>query len=402
MLARAIRQFGDTYTAALESSTQSLRTQWPHEQSGVPPIQAVDRARYQKWLESMDFPAASNTQVWEAIKTNWISFLSATGTLPADSLSPRRKVVTWGPPGPETPQDMTKRFKQDRWIRHHIQVAAWAKLDGLQVLAERWPVPIRTFVNQAGGETEEVPFESWAAKMNLNKRRRGDSVLTGLLCFLVYSCEAGTFEEMGLFLSEDVVDDILDMAVAESLNSVEFRSSQGSIVALEEAIGDILARQVTDPMATARTNALLWWVCVLVQSSLSTSGNDYISQGRFDLNIFTMDMDIRERLEALLHYSKLLVLDLAMQTWQPSTEHLREVQDSMRKIDLQWLNADDDQRPLASVERSDNNTTAWKDITGHIQRQSRAFLGEQPGTVARQLRMLLQEEQGGLDAGEKE
>jgi hypothetical protein len=39
---------------------------------------------------------------------------------------------------------------------------------------------------------------------------------------------------------------------------------------------------------------------------------DYIRRGQFDLNVLTMDMDIKERLEELLHYSKLFVLDYAI------------------------------------------------------------------------------------------
>jgi hypothetical protein len=62
-----------------------------------------------------------------------------------------------------------------------------------------------------------------------------------------------------------------------------------------------------------------------------------------------MDMDIEERLEALLHYSKVFVLDHSMKTWKTSARRMDEVRASMAAVDLEWLNADDDQRPAATI-----------------------------------------------------
>jgi hypothetical protein len=93
----------DPRAKALRESTQSSRTQWPNERSNVPLIREADRARYQKWLESSGFPAASNRKIWEAICTNWIGFLSATGSMPKRELAPCRKIVTWEPRGSSKP-----------------------------------------------------------------------------------------------------------------------------------------------------------------------------------------------------------------------------------------------------------------------------------------------------------
>jgi hypothetical protein len=71
-------------------------------------------------------------------------------------------------------------------------------------------VPIRTIVNREGLGTEQRPFEGWAATINLTKPRRGDSVLAGLVCFLVRSHDEGTPEEMGLELGKDLLDSIMD------------------------------------------------------------------------------------------------------------------------------------------------------------------------------------------------
>lgn len=382
----------DTRAEALRESTQSSRTQWPGERSDVPPIQEADRARYQKWLESSGFPAASDPKIWEAICTNWIGFLSATGSMPKHELAPCRKVVTWSPRGFESPLAQTKRFKQDRKTRRCIQEAVWLQLDVLQTLAERWPVPVRTIVNQAGLGTEQGPFEGWAAKINLTKRRRGDSILAGLVCFLVHSHDEGTLEEMGLELSEDVLDSIVDVKEADAWYGQILQSMDRDPGPVEKAMMELLTELITDSKATFRTNPLLWWVGVLVKSSLQTDGDDYISRGRFDLNILTMDMDIAERLEAILHYSKVFVLDHSMKTWKTSASRMDEVRTSMAAVDMEWLNADDDQRPAASADMRTCQSAAWKDMVKHVRAQSKAFLGDQPKTVARQLRALVRGE----------
>lgn len=234
--------------------------------------------------------------------------------MPKHKLAPCRKVVTWGPRGSESPLAQTKRFRQDRNTRRCIQKAVWLQFDGLQALAERWPVPLRTIVNRVGLGTEQGPFESWAAKINLTKRRRGDSILAGLVCFLVYSHDEGTLEEMGLKLSNDLLDSIVDVKGADACYGQIFQRIDQDPGPVEAAVKELVTELIADPKATFRTNPLLWWVGILVKSSLQTDGDDYISRGRLDLNILTMDMDIEERLEALLHYSKVFVLHHSMKT----------------------------------------------------------------------------------------
>lgn len=70
-----------------------------------------------------------------------------------------------------------------------------------------------------------------------------------------------------------------------------------------------------------------------------------------------------------------------------------EVHASMVAVDMRWLNADDDQRPAASADIRTCQSAAWKDIVKHLRAQSNAFLGDQPRTAAKQLRVLLRGEQ---------
>lgn len=98
-------------TALLESTTPTTLTEWIDERWDVPEIKESDRARYQSWLESSEFGAASDPQQWEAIQTDWISFLSATSLMPKAILAPLRKVVTFGPSDTESSEDQASRFK---------------------------------------------------------------------------------------------------------------------------------------------------------------------------------------------------------------------------------------------------------------------------------------------------
>ncbi|KFY96170.1 hypothetical protein V500_02554 [Pseudogymnoascus sp. VKM F-4518 (FW-2643)] len=140
----------------------------------------------------------------------------------------------------------------------------------------------------------------------------------------------------------------------------------------------------------ARDNPVLWWVGILVQSSLQAGADDYISRGRFNVNVLPMDQDIRARFEALLH-SKVLVLDYTMATWQTSKPRQIEVRGDMAAIDLSWINADDDQRRRADAYKHDCGSEAWKDILTHLQRQCSQYLAKEGGTVVGQLRLLLDE-----------
>jgi hypothetical protein len=80
------------------------------------------------------------------------------------------------------------------------------------------------------------------------------------------------------------------------------------------------------------------------------------------------------------------VLDTSMNTWKTSPDRMDEVRASMAAVDMEWVNADDDQRP---ADMRGCQSAAWRDMVKHVRAQSKAFLGDQPGTVARQLRVLL-------------
>ncbi|KFY86667.1 hypothetical protein V500_07481 [Pseudogymnoascus sp. VKM F-4518 (FW-2643)] len=133
-------------------------------------------------------------------RPDWIGFLSATGSMPKRELAPCRKVATWEPRGSESPQAQTKRFKQDRKTRRCIQEAV-----------------------------------------------RGDSILAGLVRFLVYSHDEGALEEMGLELSEDMLGSIMSVSEANARHGRIFRSMDRDSGPVEGAIEELVTELTTDP-----------------------------------------------------------------------------------------------------------------------------------------------------------
>jgi hypothetical protein len=196
---------------------------------------------------------------------------------------------------------------------------------------------------------------------------------------------------MGLEISEEMSGSILDVSEAEAWYGAIGQSPSRQSGPVEEAVLQLVVEFVADRQATCTSNPLLWWVGILVQSSLQAGADDYISRGRFNLNILPMDLDIRARLEGLLHYSKVLVLDHTMHSWKTSKSRMMEVRGDMAAVNNEWLNADDDRRPEAIVDNRNCSSVAWKDMLKHLQSQCNIYLGKQPGMAVRQFRLLLEE-----------
>lgn len=117
----------------------------------------------------------------------------------------------------------------------------WKLHDGLEALTERWPSKARETLNEPFDGGPVIPFGTLVAKVNLWKRRRMNAVWTSLICFLVYSYDEGTLQEMGLFVSEELGDSIMDVMQAEVIfgRSVRTDDSTGH---LERALQDLFYR----------------------------------------------------------------------------------------------------------------------------------------------------------------
>ena len=161
--------------------------------------------------------------------------------------------------------------------------------------------------------------------------------------------------------------------------------------AVQDAVGDLCCRMICKPNPDPSTKPLLWWMVVLVQSAVDSSQqDDYISRGRFFWNILPMDLDIRNRIEAVQHYAKALVLNRAFHTREPRPrERLSEVQRDLNVLDNEWLNADTDQRPPESSDSRRCDSVAWKQMLKHLNVHATRNLAGQKNKVLAEARKLL-------------
>lgn len=349
-------------------------TGWVDERHDAPPIGDAERQGCEEWLRDIDFLVpGEDDERWDRIRMNWISFLAATSAKPDARLAPNRKVVQFGDDGDismngvghftESDEAGKRRFRIDRKQRHTIQKAFWTGMDELEGLSERWPRDARVLVNERIEGKDAGPYESLAAKGQLPRRKRFCSIWMGLICFLVHSQDEGTLAEMGLHLSEAQVDDILD--VMQAASPLMSWNQKG----LRASIWELLLPALYTPGAAPSDNIVLWWVAILVRSALSGQEEkpDYISQGRFNMNILPMDLDLGERLGAIVHYSKVLFFHQTFLNWKAKPQWKEEIIRDMDQVNLDWLDKDDGVRPAPDADKRKCDTAAWKSLLQLLQ-----------------------------------
>ncbi|KAF5010570.1 hypothetical protein FDECE_3283 [Fusarium decemcellulare] len=396
------------YWAALERSTQpdlpTERNEVPHS---IARLSDTGRAACERWLQDMNFlrpGEAEDDEMWKRIKRNWIGYLSATSPTPEAVLAPNRKAVQfmtgregWG----EDRRDQRRRFGQDRKRRMIIQSAFWNGLDGIEAMTERWPRVARAALNsmdgrgEGRGEDEELgAFESLAAVYDLGQRRRYQSIWTSLVGFLVHSQDEGTLEEMDLRLTDSQLDDILDVEQEVwqvDLNAIARRREKGGFEGVWAPIQQLLMKMLRKTKSTPRNNPLVWWIAVLARSAMSENeGRDFISRGRFHKNPMPMDLDLGERLGAIVHYSKVLVLDGAFSNWEGDPMYAMEVQSRLNMVSIEWINEEWGSRPAGPSGDGGPvySTAAWQSVVAHIGEQTERHLGGKQKTAIHRLRML--------------
>ncbi|MCJ1445432.1 MAG: hypothetical protein MMC23_005937 [Stictis urceolatum] len=260
-------------------------------------VQDFDRPHLREWLASSGFPG-NNPAVWYHIRKNWVSYLSATSCKPSIVLAPFRKVIYDVKPGETHIQIRARAFKEDRAIRLRVEEKVWTMLDSYEAFVEKWPEEARVKMMpefQAGTK----PFETLNSDEYVPYRRRLQGVWVGFVGFLVYAFEAGMLEEMGL-----KVDDALEDYLIGIIMDTGIEHSP-----IDQHLDDMLGELVSDPAwgNDMSGNPLLWWMGVLVYSSLQVTDQDYICIGKFEGSPLPLGMDIRTRLASILHYGKALM-----------------------------------------------------------------------------------------------
>jgi len=380
---------------ALQAATLPFTpTDRPDERHDVPAIHRDRIAGCKDWLNQMKFlrPATKDDIVWEKIKRNWIGFLAATGRIPykeVAALAPNRKIVQWGSvEGDETEKEGRERFQNDQRRRMTIQASFWNHLDSLERHTEKWPQEARLALNSMDKEHADKPFETLAPIWELNKRRRTQAIWYSLVAFLLHSHDEGTLKEMGLILNEEQVDDLMDIEQEVWNVNVHPRELATQPEVLSEVWGRtqaLLTGSILKMRSTARNNPLLWWICILARSAVSGE-TDFISSGRFNRNPLPMDVDIAGRVQAILHYAKVFVLESSFWSWDDEATRFAVGLD-INPIDIKWLHIEGRNRPI-TMDDGICDRPDWQAMIHRLRTNASKFLGGKKGTALYGARLL--------------
>lgn len=374
--------------ARAQATRPTVQTEWVDERHDVPAVRDnFERAGCERWLRRLGFLApGEDDAIWSTIQTKWVAFLSATSVIPTLALAPNEKAVQFcskDGSGEEGTQERDKRYREDRTQRKAIQASFWtdAGLEGIEGLTERWPQVVRIAMNDADEGRQGQAFTTLAAVWDLGKRRRYQAVWTTLVGFLVYASEDGALEAMGLRLDEDQYDDILD--VRQEVLNVDWRGPKRieKLDGVWAATGQFLVKGIKRTGSTARNNPLVWWMAVLVRSAISDAGEDYISRGQFLSNPIPMDLDIRGRAEAMIHYGKILALYESFSSWMSGSGMELTVQADLNAVDNEWLNEEGGKRPGVEADNRTCSNEAWQTMVTRLREQIHRLFNERGQTA---------------------
>jgi hypothetical protein len=232
-------------------------------------------------------------------------------------------------------------------------------------VTERWPETIRVMLNNenvTGGESR--PFESWYEPAGLEKRKQSTRVWTDLIQFLTLEYhynnvtwsgdtislrgEEGYLPELGLAVSEDLGDDMIDI----------IQSMFYGIDHVKESLKTFCLNIIMHQDATCRNNPLLFWVALLLQTE------EFGDQPRLEFWGLKDELTMREKLEALVHYARVFIIDRAFTTWQSSDSVpqkwkkavQKEVNSDARRFDL----------PESKGDPADFDQPHWQSFKNHF------------------------------------
>lgn len=324
----------------------------PSPAGDVPAISVEDRSICEEWLRSVD--VSELDERWGAIKKNWKEFLSTT------SPPTRRSMPT-----------------VDRHQRLAVQEGLRKRMDELETRSESWPEAARLTLNQQFGGQETTA--------SLSARRSFQAAWIGMVCFLVYSWKGEKLEEMGLMLQKGQEQSLDKLVQLLTVDRVKMDS-------LHEAVHGLLLRAVTDGSSTIKNNMVLWWMAILVRSAVARDEQeDYISRGRFTVNILPIDIGLRQRVEALGHYSKALVLDREFCAWKGEERCVGDIMSQLRQVDDKWPTHEhelclDDKRDKRKF-----SSNVCAQMVGHQGVEGDQFLEATQGMVVYEVRRLLRD-----------
>ena len=217
--------------------------------------------------------------------------------------------------------------KNDMSLINFIEKTLIDSVHMRNAMVERWPETIRVMLNRTGGNdqgTQAGPFESWFGPPGLQKRMQSTRVWTDLIQFFVLEYhinnmtwtsptsltmedESGFLPSMGFVISEgdELPDDIMDIVEDGSFGVLGLDNMKHSIHHLCLSI-------VMQENATPKNNPLLFWVGLCLQTE------EFGIQERLEFGGLKDELTMREKLEALIHYARVFILDHAYMSWHHS------------------------------------------------------------------------------------
>jgi len=240
---------------------------------------------------------------------------------------------------------------------------------------ERWPETIRVMLNDSSlNGRGSQPFESWVGPPGLEKRKQATRVWTDLIQFFVLEYhinnvtwldndtvslggEQGYLPRMGLSLSEGLCDDIMDI-VSGDCYGVGF---------MQDCVHTFCLSIIMQKNATPYNNPLLFWVALLLQTE------EFGDQPRLEFAGMKDELTMREKLEAIVHYARVFILDLAYMSWL-KTDSVPEawrtsLEGALNGGDWDWSD-DGDPRPVEQEGDPANFTEPyWQAFKSHFDSQ---------------------------------
>lgn len=198
-----------------------------------------------------------------------------------------------------------------RWFRreerfHEIYTAVMDLFTVPTGTVERWPQMMGALFNQAS-QGSKASFETWEWPSDLDRRRRAVSVWSSMLALIVayWTYDSGSLEEMGLFLSEDLKSNADDIRFW-----CEIGNNVGRVLGSTK---EFFVKAVMDPQPSPKTNPILWWLMVTIQSQVLDGEPDSVIGGPD--REFALDLTFDDKLKALNHYARLLTLESLLHDW---------------------------------------------------------------------------------------
>ncbi|KIM45634.1 hypothetical protein M413DRAFT_442291 [Hebeloma cylindrosporum] len=243
-------------------------------------------------------------------------------------------------------------------------------------VVERWPESIRTMLNDGEKNGQgSVPFDSWHGPPGLERRKQAARVLTDLIQFFVREyhinnvtwldndtalamrATSGYFPEMGFTISEDSAlgDDILDID----------QGSNFGIEHMKNPIHQLCLNIIMQANPTAKTNPLLFWVGLILQTE------EFGHHQRLEFSGLKDTLTTREKLEALVHYARVFIMDFAYTSWLGSDSVHKEwktaVESALNSKPSHWV---DQGLPRPVDQRGDPTDFSqphWKSFKTHFE-----------------------------------